>query len=145
MPEHWTYNDGGRKAAGYKGVAGDCVTLAVAIVTERPYQEIYDLINDIAKNERTGKNKRGRSNARVQVYKYTERKLMEQLGLEWTPTMFIGSGCKVHLKADELPPGRLVASLSKHMTAVIDGVIQDIYDPSRNGTRCVYGYYRLAN
>jgi hypothetical protein len=26
-------------------------------------------------------------------------------------------------------------------TAVIDGIIHDTYDPSRNGTRCVYAYF----
>jgi len=31
--------------------------------------------------------------------------------------------------------------LSRHLTTVIDGVIYDTYDPSREGTRCVYGYY----
>ncbi len=56
--------------------------------------------------------------------------------------MAIGSGCTVHLRIGELPAGRLVVSLSKHMTAVIDGVIHDTYDPSRGGTRCVYGYWR---
>jgi len=57
--------------------------------------------------------------------------------------MSIGSGCKVHLDGNELPEGRLVASLSKHVAAVIDGVINDTYDCSREGTRCVYGYYIL--
>ena len=28
--------------------------------------------------------------------------------------MPIGSGCKVHLRAEELPKGRLVVALSKH-------------------------------
>ena len=37
--------------------------------------------------------------------------------------------------------GRLVVSLSRHWTAVIDGVIFDTHDPSRRGTRCVYGYW----
>jgi hypothetical protein len=39
--------------------------------------------------------------------------------------MQIGSGCTVHLRADELPSGRLVGSFSKHLTVVIDGVIPD--------------------
>jgi len=34
------YNDGGRVAAGYKGRAGDCVVRAIAIATQRPYQEV---------------------------------------------------------------------------------------------------------
>lgn len=54
--------------------------------------------------------------------------------------MTIGSGCKVHLKASELPNGRLVCFVSRHFVAVIDGAILDTYDPSRDGTRCVYGY-----
>ena len=36
----WIYSDGGRAAAGYKGDAGDCVTRAIAIATEIPYQEV---------------------------------------------------------------------------------------------------------
>jgi hypothetical protein len=58
--------------------------------------------------------------------------------------MRIGSGCTVHLRADELPPGRLIVNVSRHTVAVIDGVIHDTYDPSRDGTRCVYGYFQAA-
>jgi hypothetical protein len=57
--------------------------------------------------------------------------------------MKVGVGCKTHLNADELPKGNLVVSVSKHYTAVIDGVLHDTYDCSRNGNRCVYGYYIL--
>lgn len=56
--------------------------------------------------------------------------------------MFIGSGCRVHLKADELPKGVVIVSLSKHIAAVKNGVIHDLSDCSRDGTRCVYGYWR---
>ena len=66
---------------------------------------------------------------------------MRSLGFVWTPTMGIGTGCTVHLRADELPNGRLVVAVSKHYTAVLDGVIHDIENPSRDGTRCVYGYW----
>ena len=63
------------------------------------------------------------------------------LGWTWTPTMAIGSGCRVHLRAEELPPGRLIVSIYRHLVAVIDGVIHDTHDCSHGGTRCVYGYY----
>jgi hypothetical protein len=62
-------------------------------------------------------------------------------GWTWTPTMKIGQGCTVHLRAEELPSGRLIVRVSRHMCAVIDGVIHDTHDPSREGTRCVYGYW----
>jgi hypothetical protein len=55
--------------------------------------------------------------------------------------MTIGAGCQVHLLANELSKGRLIVKVSKHLTAVIDGVIQDTHNPSRGGLRCVYGYY----
>lgn len=133
--------DGGRAAAGFKGTADDCVCRAIAIATGKPYREVYDAINAAASTERTGKRKRGKSHARTGVHKVTERKYLASLGWQWTPTMQIGSGCKVHLRADELPPGRLIVSVSKHSVAVIDGVIHDTHDCSRGGTRCVYGYW----
>jgi hypothetical protein len=34
----------------------------------------------------------------------------------------IGGGCTVHLRDGELPRGRLIVSVSKHVLAVIDGV-----------------------
>ncbi len=76
----WVYDDGGRAAAGYKGKAGDCVCRAIAIATERPYQEVYDLINEFAKSERKGKRKSGISSARTGVYKQTIKKVMEHYG-----------------------------------------------------------------
>lgn len=135
------HHDGGRKAAGFEGATGDCATRAIAIATGKPYQEVYDSINALATRERKGKRKRGVSNARTGVYKPTTRRYMESIGWRWVPTMQIGSGCKVHLRAEELPAGRLVVSVSKHLCAVVDGVVYDTHDPSRFGTRCVYGYF----
>ena len=140
--QRYIYNDGGRQDAGFKGSTGDCVTRSIAIVTGKPYKEIYDALNQLSESERIGKRKKKKSNARTGVYKRTIRKYMESLGYEWTPTMQIGQGCKTHLRGDELPEGKLVVSVSKHMTTMIDGVINDTYDCSREGTRCVYGYFK---
>lgn len=137
----WQFNDGGRCAAGFKGDAGDCACRAVAIATSKPYREVYDAINSLGTKERTGKRKRGKSSARSGVYGATMRKYLAALGYTWVPTMQIGQGCKVHLRVGELPMGRLVVFVSKHFTAVIDGVIHDNHDPSRHGNRCVYGYF----
>jgi hypothetical protein len=135
------YNDGGRQAAGYKGDTGDCVTRAIAIATGVPYQTVYDAINGLSKSERTGKRKKRKSNSRTGVYKNTSRKYLESLGWRWVPTMTIGSGCKVHLKANELPKGTIIVKVTRHMVCVKDGVVLDTHDPSRDGNRCVYGYY----
>jgi hypothetical protein len=140
----FVYDDGGRAAAGYKGTTGDCVCRAVAIATGKPYQEVYDALNEAAKVERPGaaRHRRGRrSSARTGVFKATTRRYIESLSWQWVPTMQIGSGCTVHLRAEELPSGRLIVSLSRHIVAVINGVVHDLEDPCRDGTRCVYGYF----
>lgn len=139
----WVYDDGGRAAAGFRGETRDCVTRSIAIATGLPYRMVYDALNELAKAERPG-DKRRRSSARTGVHTRTLRRYMESLGWEWVATMHVGSGCQVHLRADELPAGRLIVQLSRHLTAVIDGVIHDTHDPARDGTRCVYGFYRLS-
>jgi hypothetical protein len=135
-------NDGGRALAGYKGQTGDCATRALAIAAQMPYQAAYDLINQVATRERQSSGKRGKSSSRTGVHGVTMRRVMAGLGWQWVPTMLIGQGCKVHLRSDELPMGRLLVCVSKHYVAVIDGVINDTSNPSRDGTRCVYGYFR---
>jgi hypothetical protein len=139
------YNDGGREAAGFKGSAGDCACRATAIASGLTYTEVYDALNEHAKSERISKHKKARSSARDGMYRRTMHRYLLSIGFTWTATMFIGQGCKVHLKAEELPKGRLIVSLSGHYAAVIDGVLHDTYDCSREGTRCVYGYYKLEN
>lgn len=162
----YVFNDGGRAAAGFTGSAGDCVVRAVAIATEQPYLQVYEDLSTITRNERRTKRTRPASSARDGVY--TNRKAfkdyMARLGWFWTPTMRIGSGCKVHLAPGELPGGRLVVAVSRHYTAVLDGVVHDTYDPQREVhelrsmplsdgrsiavptghviRRCVYGYWQ---
>jgi hypothetical protein len=144
----WVYDDGGREDAGYQGAAHDCVTRAIAIATRIDYADVYD---DLAK--RMGARGEARS-ARNGVWKEVYRPYLAERGWEWTPTMAtIGSGCTVHL-TDELhahafgerrvfgPP--LIVRLSRHLTVVVNSQIRDTHDPSRDGTRCVYGYWRKA-
>lgn len=129
-----TYNDGGRAAAGFKGNApGDCVTRAIAIATGAPYQTVYDALNAAARGARQTRKARG-SNARTGVHRRFYEAYLASLGWRWVPTMHVGKGCTVHLVADELPPGRIICKVSRHLCAVIDGVIHDTFDPSERGT-----------
>ena len=143
----FVYNDGGRAAAGFKGDAGDCVCRAIAIVAGKPYAEVYARLSAINANARVTRRggSAGHRSARngVATKRIGFKRYAESLGLVWTPTMQIGSGCKFHLRDGELPIGRLVVAVSKHFVAVIDGVIHDTHDCSRDGTRCVYGYWEL--
>lgn len=129
----WVQDDGGRAAAGFRGDAGDCVNRAIAIATGLPYVDVRDLINEVA----------GKACANTGVSGKVTRRVMANLGWLWTPTMGIGTGCRVHLHQDELPLGRIMCQVSKHVVAVIDRVVHDTHDPSREGTRCVYGYWQL--
>jgi len=135
------FDDGGRAAAGFRGRAGDCVTRAIAIATGKPYREVYDALNALAAKERTGKRKKKKSNSREGVFRCTYNLYLQSLGWRWTPTMSVGSGCRVHLRTCELPAGALIVRVSRHLTAVIDGQLRDTHDCSRGGTRCVYGYF----
>jgi hypothetical protein len=134
------YNDGGRKAAGFVGSAGDCVARAVAIATEQPYATVYKALATGMGAQRASRGKKRRASARSGVS--TKRKwfkdYMRGLGWRWVPTMGIGTGCRVHLTDGELPMGRLIVAVSRHYTAVIDGVIHDTHDSQRDG-EIVYG------
>ncbi len=175
MANGFIRDDGGRAAAGFKGTAGDCVARSIAIVSGRPYAEVYAALatgtGSQRATRRTGKRAKSARNG-VNVRRKWFRDYMASLGFRWVPTMHIGSGCKVHLDAAELPAGRLVVAVSGHYTAMVDGVIHDNHDPRREpsymfepdrgqdlkanqgrnqngvwteiGGRCVYGYWVLA-
>jgi hypothetical protein len=154
------YDDGGRSESGFKGSAGDCVCRAIAIAAQIPYNEAYEALASGSAGERITKHNRKRGRVKsarmgILVGRKWFKEYMGKLGWKWTPTMGIGTGCKVHLHDGELPMGRLIVSVSKHYTTVIDGVIHDTHDPQREATvvpengidapriarRCVYGYW----
>ena len=57
--------------------------------------------------------------------------------------MSIGSGCQTHVRDGELPTkGNYILNLSRHFSCLRDGALVDTYDCSRDGSRCVYGYWR---
>lgn len=139
------YDDGGRSKYFKATNVGDCVTRAICNATGKDYKEVYKALNELSLKENTTKHRgQKRSSSRDGVFKETYKEYLRDLGWEWHPTMIFGQGCKVHLKADELPSGTLIVSVSRHLTCVKDGVLYDTYDCSRDGTRCVYGYYTRA-
>lgn len=148
-PLPWVYDDGGRADAGFKGDAGDCVVRAIAIATEIPYPEVYLGLRDAnaeyasAHRDRVARviQRRGPTSRNGNFRQVYEPWLRER-GWVWHPTMQIGSGTTVHLDPHELPGGRLIVAVSKHLTAVIDRVHRDTHEQARDGTRAVYGWYQ---
>lgn len=137
----FVFDDGGREAAGFRGTAGDCFTRAVAITTGRPYRPVYDEIT------RYGLSRGYRSVARLGPPKPVFVPYMRDvLGAVWTAKMGIGTGCRTHVRKGEVPEtGRWVLQLSGHVTALVDGTVYDLYDPSREGLRCVYGWWEIPH
>lgn len=167
MTEYWdgteslefAFDDGGRSASGYRGRAGDCVARAVAIASDKPYAEVYVALSAGMGSQRKSKGATARNG--VNTGRKWFKDYMRGLGFQWVPTMRVGEGCKTHLLKGELPAGRLVVAVSKHYTAVIDGVIRDTHNPTRTTLypddqgragggygrmthRCVYGYWIAA-
>lgn len=136
----FVFNDAGRAAAGYKGFTGDCTCRALTIAMQEDYESMYQTITCLGKQERSRKGK-PHGSARTGIRITTIRRYLAERGWVWHPTMFIGSGTTVHLRKGELPMGRLIVQVSRHMVAVIDGVIHDNHDCSRGGRRAVYGYW----
>lgn len=130
---NFKYNDGGRSNYFTANKVGDCVTRAIAIVKGMDYKQVYNEIKKlVGYTPRNG------------VYKKDTKKVMAHFGGTWISCSGIGTKNKVHLNDAEMPlQGRLICNLSKHVTCIVDGVINDTYDPSRGGTRMVYGYWKF--
>lgn len=150
----FSYEDGGRSNYFKTKNVKDCVVRAICNATKRDYKQVYDTINEMAKNERTGKRKRSVSNARNGVYKTTWKKYIYETmpAFEYIQTNFIGSDDKLHLDYDEIKEFLwqngydiklcvCIISVSKHLTCLYKGVLLDTYDCSREEQRMIYGLW----
>ena len=143
----FNYNRGGyTRGSGLN--RGDCVPRAITIATELPYQIVFDELQRrqtewrIKSNSKKAYNKKPhRNKCYMGTYKEAYKPYLEELGWTWVPKMFIGQGFKTYLRKEDLPPGRLIVSVRRHLTSVIDGVLNDTWDCSQDGNKGVYGYY----
>ena len=153
----FNYNDGGRGKY-FKGDTGDCVTRAISIATGRDYKEVYNTLNKMGQRESVKRHKgHKRTNARLGVFKETWKRYLRDAGWIHVSTCEFGSHkSKVKFVDGALPSkGTFIVQLSRHLTCVVDNVINDTYDCSSkdyydwqtgdlvtNDERCVYGYWR---
>lgn len=136
------YSDGGRAKAGYRGKAsGDCFVRAVAIALDLPYDHVYSIVAERC-NKTNPRKKKRRNHPAKGIYREFADKILEEFGWEWVPTVMPGGRNYPKLRACDLPDGPIVARVSRHFCAVIDGTVYDDHDPTRGGKRLVYGYYR---
>jgi hypothetical protein len=150
----WIKDDGGRSKSGIPGAdkkVGDCVARAIAIAAEKDYREVHDALVvrniEYAKRDNSAYGKRIRRRGGVNAFDADHGcsdkaygPYLESLGWKFTST----KGQRIKLRADELPPGRLIVRVSRHLVAVIDGVIRDTHDSGGAGRRPVTGYWTAA-
>lgn len=117
----WVYDDGGRLAAGLHGQGNDCAVRAIAIATGGSYLAIY---NDLAPH--------------IGVYRQVWQPYLENLGFVWHIAMEVGHSARVRVR--DLPQGIVVAMLRGHICTIIDGVVHDTFDHTKDGAAVVYGY-----
>jgi hypothetical protein len=156
----WVKDDGGRRRSGIargsrRDETSDCVARAIAIATEKPYREVHDALTaakvrhvaaggdgDWARWARRRKGART-FHADYGVADEVYGPYLEHLGWRFTSTKELPRGRGIHLRADELPRGRLIVHLPRHLTAVIDGVIHDTNDCSDEGRYRIQGYWTV--
>jgi hypothetical protein len=149
-------DDGGRSrsgvARGGRGGTGDCAVRAIAIATGKPYREVHDALtlaavhHAAAGRDAWARWVRRRGGVRAVhadhgVAKEVSGPYLEALGWRYTSTKDLPRGRGVHLRADELPRGRLIVRLRNHLVAVIDHVIRDTGDCSDDGRCRIQGYW----
>ena len=126
-------DDGGRAKAGFKGDAGDCVTRAIAIAEGRDYAEVRADLMEATKEWRTTSRSRAakrcksnsvRNGTRAVVY----RPYLESRG--WTRKSLVKFGCpeRKYMTPEDVPSGRVMVEMPKHIAAIIDHKLHDNWD-----------------
>jgi hypothetical protein len=151
-------DDGGRsksgiaRSPGRKDEPGDCVARSIAIATGKPYREVHDALTAATvRHVATGQSEWAKWARRKGGYRVFHADhgvatavsaiYLRELGWKYTSTKERPRGKGIHLRADELPRGRLIVSVPRHMVAVIDGVIHDTNDCSDEGRCRIQGYW----
>lgn len=136
-------HDGGRSTSRRPKQKNDCTVRALALVTGKPYDYIYDLV--AADGRKCG---RGFDIRRF----FTPRRgdnfqaLLNRLGLasvQWTAFQAIKGQRRMNPRAfaAQYPSGRFICKTAGHVYAVIDGTVYDT-SPARED-RCIYGAWRI--
>lgn len=128
---NFKYNDGGRSKYFKASRVGDCSVRAIAIATNQDYKQVY---NDLKKLNNGVSCRNG-------TPKEVSKKYLLSKGWIWVGiNRRDGDYCRL---SEEFFSNNktYIASVSKHLTAIVNGVINDTYDCSKDGERTVYGYY----
>lgn len=124
-------DDGGRSASKRPKQRNDCVVRAIAIASERPYDEVYDEL--AAAGRQCG---RGTAKNVWQVLLSDRGERIAFPAVAGQARMKPAEFCR------RFPSGRWVIQMAGHVAAVVDGVVHDDFQPRE--TACVYAAWCVA-
>lgn len=106
----------------YGNNISDCVIRCLSVLTNKSWREVYDELTDLAGDV-------GLMFDRVEfVEDYLDKRYHRQCHYAKTVREF----------AKENPYGRYAVTMDGHITAIIDGVIIDTFNPSERIIRCAW-------
>lgn len=127
----WVLSDGGRSQSKRSAQKNDCTVRALAIARGLPYDEAYDILKDAGR-----KCSRGFDFVRWIATQPWATKIAFPAAKgqrRMTPAQF----CIDH------PRGTFILRVSKHVFAVVDGVVHDTFE--NRPDRCVYTAFRVED
>lgn len=100
----------------------DCTIRALSLLTDKSWNEVYDELSDLA-------NDKGLMfDSVVFVEDYLDKRYPRECHYSKTIGEF----------AKEFPYGKYAVTTNGHITAIIDGIIYDTFDPSKRIMRCAW-------
>ena len=106
----------------YGNNISDCVIRSLSVLTNRNWHDVYNELSDLA-------NKQGLLFSNVEfVEDYLDNKYDRECHYSK----------KVGEFAYEFPKGKYAVTMNNHITAIIDGVIVDTFNPSERIMRCAW-------
>ena len=115
----FSYDDGGRRGAGYKGDAGDCTVRALAILTGETYRTVY---LDMAQ---ANKRVEGKRSARNGVLPKVYQPVFQTYGLE---RVKLPKGTRPTYTEAHERYGDCIVKTARHVSAIVDGDLRDTFD-----------------
>lgn len=100
----------------------DCVIRAISILTDRTWKEVFDELSELASQE----------GYMFDNVVFVEDYLDDKYPRECHYAKTIGEFAK------EFPYGKYAVTTLGHITAIIDGIIYDTFDPSDRVMRCAW-------
>ena len=100
----------------------DCVIRSISTLTDRTWRSVYDELSDLA----------GDRGVMFDDVKFVEDYLDSRYPRECHYSKTVGEF------AEEHPYGRYAVTMDGHITAIVEGVIIDTFDPSRKIMRCAW-------